>query len=391
MEWDPLDAFREVRRQFPARQTGSFGQATPGGYSTSTPGQATPGGLSTSNPGQAKPGDFSATTPGQAKPGDFSATTPGQAKPGDFGDSRRVVRGGPAAAVPTSAVPSEAPSISGPPEYPKGELDDPTNTEIWNGQIQNFFQSDTRGANRMDGLYKGFDPNQKSYQEQLYGQDPGLSGYYDRAFDTGSAKLNNQFNAKGFGSTAHANALTGFGADLYADQAFREADYRQRNAAGADAGRAGRYGIAGDLATGADAREQTQANYDVNKLTFQGGAAKAADESRFRNRELAYKMQNDMLANILGLDLTAGLGEFEDLMDAANRGVVSAAEDKATAVGDEADRYRQGVVDVGSAIAGIPPGTVPTPGTQPRPVDRAGDHKSNYTGTHTSRYSPPPR
>jgi len=271
-----------------------------------------------------------------------------------WNEARETAGGTSYRATPAPAPPPAATAVAQR-QPPKGELDNPTNAEQWLGKMQNFFNTDTAGANRMAGLSDAFNPGQLSYQEQLYGSGPGLDEHYDREFNKGMSNLNRQFGSRGFGSTAHANALTGFGADLYADKAFREAEFRQNQAAGADAGRASRYNIASELASGADNRSGQIADYGLNKLEFGQGAVDSADEARYRNIVLSHKMQQDMLNSILGFDFLGGLDDYEKYMDASFRGNISASEDKATGEANNAKERTQAIADGVSFASGKPP------------------------------------
>ena len=79
---------------------------------------------------------------------------------------------------------------------------------------------------------------QQSYAEQFYGSDPGLDPYYNRAYDTGSQRMNSRYAAMGVGGgSAALNADAEMMGGLKAEQANREADFRLRQATAADTGR----------------------------------------------------------------------------------------------------------------------------------------------------------
>ena len=84
---------------------------------------------------------------------------------------------------------------------------------------------------QMEAGYKGkarFAPTNRSEEVfQRYSQrDPGLDAYYDRAFDRGAQRINQQAAARGMhGSTAAGGYIADMAGQLGAEQANREADY----------------------------------------------------------------------------------------------------------------------------------------------------------------------
>jgi hypothetical protein len=240
---------------------------------------------------------------------------------------------------PTSAVPSEAPSAG-------GELDKPTESQDWWSGVKDWAdpRNMTQPRNRQSELSDQFDPNQKSYQEQLYGTGANTDEFYNRAFDVGADKLNTRFRHSGFGSSSHADAMSAFGADLFADQAKYDSDYRLRAAQGADQGRGDRYSTAATLAGGADDTDIDFLGKQTDRFQTGTTAAATADGTRLARDSQSFEEQLRYLEAILG-PLLGGFGDItgssEKYLDAGLQGDVSASEDAATAAGNEGKQFRE--------------------------------------------------
>jgi hypothetical protein len=243
-----------------------------------------------------------------------------------------------------SAVPSEAPSGE-PGEQPRGELDEDTWQEKWFKQLNPYLTEEVPNTDRSGQVFSNiYDPSRKSYQEQLYGQSPGMDAYYDNAFNEGMDNLNTQFRAKGFGSTAHSNALSRFGAGLYADKAKNEADYRLRSAQGADAGWKDQTMLFKELSEGADSKGTERYNARTNRFNVGSGAANTAGNSRYNNQKLGYDMQNDFINKFFDA-VSGGQGDIIAALEALQNGQwtgnVSAAEDNATGAANDTAQGRE--------------------------------------------------
>lgn len=110
---------------------------------------------------------------------------------------------------------------------------------------------------------------QQAYDRLNTPQNPGLDAYYQRQYDVGAGRINNQLAARGmFGSSQGLQQLGNFASGLGAEQANREAQYaldRNQQILGA----------AGQADQGSLAR----ANQQLNWMQGMGGLAGQADQS----------------------------------------------------------------------------------------------------------------
>jgi len=83
--------------------------------------------------------------------------------------------------------------------------------------------------------------------------NPNFDQYYDRARERQAGAANDQMAARGgYGSSAGMDMMMQGQADINAQQANREADYRLQSAAQADTAQQGLYGLGANAATAAD-------------------------------------------------------------------------------------------------------------------------------------------
>ncbi len=143
-----------------------------------------------------------------------------------------------------------------------------------------------------------------------------MSAYYNRAYDTGANRLNNQFASRGmFTSSAATGGLSDFGAALGAQQAKDEAGYdlqsRQlndqvmRGAAGsADSAAQGRYG---SELTGAAQSDSSLRG----RLGLLGEGAASADASRLNRVNGTFDNLTGLATGVAGVTQ----GAYDDMFD----------------------------------------------------------------------------
>ena len=196
----------------------------------------------------------------------------------------------------------------------------------WQG-IQGQFAS---GPSKTDflGDYSGaFNPMEHTYSEKMAGRGAGLDPYYDRAGQEGSEKLANRFAAMGLtGASGSADAQSDLFSDLYADKAYREADFDLRSAGQADSMRFGRSGEARAWGSARDegnrANEQQELDYILGGGRLAGDAAdqgRADRESGMRAATTAQELAEGRKGD--AIDRTFRQGE-------ADRRFVSGATDE---------------------------------------------------------------
>lgn len=154
-------------------------------------------------------------------------------------------------------------------------------SEYWEG-LSGAFASGPSKTDFLGEYASAFQPNQLSYSEQMVDRGAGLDPYYDRAGKEGAEKLASRFAAMGLtGSSGTGDAMSDLYSDLYADKAFREADFDLRAAGQGDASRFARSGEA--RAWGGERDAANRANEDLELNYLLGGgrlAGQAAGEGR---------------------------------------------------------------------------------------------------------------
>lgn len=134
-----------------------------------------------------------------------------------------------------------------------------------------------------------FNPlSQESNSEKLYGQDPGLGAYYSRAQQTGQEQIDNAMAARGlFSSGASADESRQLAADLGADRAKNEANYKLQAAGQADTQRNARMGLAGQLGSAADAASLGRSTNERNWASLLDTNDLQREQQRTSERQFA--------------------------------------------------------------------------------------------------------
>lgn len=243
------------------------------------------------------------------------------------------------------------------PERQPGDLEGMSPVERWwQEQAASFAAGPEKQQMSRDVYERSFDPNERSYTEQLYGQGSGLGAYYDRVFQSGSERLANRFAHSGFASSAHADALGGFAADLFADRARREAEFRQQQARDADAGRMGRLGLARGWASDIDEGGRADERNRLDYLRSGTDAATAATSGLLNRHKLSFEMQM-MLARALAELFASGTSAMSEqdlrLLMGETEGSLAEGKHGQSIAEDERDEARQGTADAARIAAGF--------------------------------------
>jgi len=252
-------------------------------------------------------------------------------------------------------------------------LDQPLPSETWQAEQNNFFGSDINNPQRTGQVFDDFDYNQQSNQENIFGSDPGLDTYYDEQRKRGFEGLGNQFAAQGFGSSAHGDSMGLFASDLAGRQAFQEADFRQRQAEGADSARLDRYGMGGHLGGTADTSDLGYANADTSRRMAGTNAANIASSAEMDRYKTSFDMQRQLADMYSGLFMDGSddiIGANERFLEGELEGeLAGGATDLSTAQGDDA-QTQENLSNL-ARIANLPSasaGPASNPYTQPRPM-----------------------
>lgn len=177
-----------------------------------------------------------------------------------------------------------------------------------------------------------FEPlSQESNSERLYGTDPGLGNYYDRASEVGTEKLRNAAAARGmFNSGTSMDEERELAKDLGAERANREADYMLRAAGQSDSERRARMGLAGELANAADT---TSLGRSANERSWVG----MLDDNSIRREQ--EKRAGREFADTFGANRDIRNMNWADMLDKGS--LARSAEDRAWATSADEDRARR--------------------------------------------------